>query len=458
MNEQKLRDIFSVSQLNQAVKRVLEETFGVVWVQGEISNLARPASGHIYFSLKDPKAQVRCAMFRAKNALINFAVDNGAEVIARARVGMYEARGEYQLIIEHLEPAGDGLLRLKFEELKRKLAAEGLFDEDNKFEIPAHPNQIGVITSTSGAALRDILTTLKRRNPAIPIIVYPTAVQGSEAKREIVAAIDKANRRDECDVLILARGGGSLEDLWSFNEESVVRAIHASEIPIITGIGHEIDFTLADFAADLRAATPTAAAEICAPPLDALQENIRSLIITLRREIERRLHNDERELQLQKSRLQHPGKRIEQLFQSCDELSVRLPRAIQNVLTLNLSRVANFSTTLRARSPMTKITALQQLTTQQVKDLSFGTAQKLADQKALVNELQRTLIAVSPNATLSRGYSILTDENQAIVRQAGKQTVGHQLTARLAEGSLKLTVKEVAAGIGDPNYEITNNE
>ncbi|MCC7488168.1 MAG: exodeoxyribonuclease VII large subunit, partial [Gammaproteobacteria bacterium] len=247
--------VLTVSQLNREARLLLEQAFPALWVTGEISNLARPASGHLYFSLKDEQAQVRCALFRGAARSLRFLPDNGQQVLVRARIGLYEARGEYQLIIEHMEPAGDGLLLRRLEELKKRLAAEGLFDPARKRELPLLPRRIGVVTSPSGAAVRDILKILRRRFPSIPVVIYPTPVQGAAAKAEIVAALAAAAARAECDVLILARGGGSLEDLWCFNEESVVRAVAACPIPLVSGIGHETDFTLADLAADLRAPT-----------------------------------------------------------------------------------------------------------------------------------------------------------------------------------------------------------
>ena len=440
MSSNPTRQILSVSQLNQAVKQVLEENFGVVWIQGELSNLARPASGHIYFSLKDRGAQVRCAMFRSKNALVNFDLDNGVEVIARARVGMYEARGEYQLIVEHLEAAGDGLLRLRFEELKRKLAAEGLFDESNKYELPLYPTQIGVITSASGAALQDILTTLRRRNPAIPVVIYPTSVQGESAKHEIVKALKVANQRDECDVLILARGGGSLEDLWSFNEEMVVRAIFDSEIPIICGVGHEIDFTLADFAADARAPTPTAAAELSAEALGDMLSQLEGAQVSLVRTMKQSLRDYQQRLALFRTGVQHPGKRIEQLFQQCDELTTRLPNALRNIQLLKLSLADHLVSKLNNLSPAKKISDLHKDILQQQNRIAISMSTILDRNKALAAELTRTLNAVSPNATLSRGYAIISDSKKQIVRDAGNYQAGDELEARLAKGKLSVTV------------------
>ena len=257
--------IYSVSQLNQEARTLLEEAFPMVWIEGEISNFTRPASGHWYFTLKDAKAQVRCAMFALRNRWVNFKPDNGLQVLARARISLYEGRGDFQLLIEQLEQAGDGVLQRAFEALKLRLASEGLFDTHIKPTVPNFPHCIGIITSPTGAAIRDVLSVLKRRFPAIPIIIYPTAVQGKEAAAQICAAIAKANQQALCNVILLVRGGGSLEDLWSFNEETVARAICKSLIPIVAGIGHEIDVTIADFAASQRAPTPSAAAEMVSP-------------------------------------------------------------------------------------------------------------------------------------------------------------------------------------------------
>ena len=259
------REVFSVSALNRDARRIIESNFGVIWVEGEISNLARPSSGHMYWSLKDDNAQVRCAMFRQANRSLTFAPKNGLQVLARARVSLYETRGEFQLIVDFLEEAGEGLLRRRFEELKRKLAAEGLFETERKQQLPALPRRIGVVTSPSGAAVRDILSVLRRRFPWVQVVIYPTLVQGATAAYEIAQTLELADSRGDCDLLILARGGGSLEDLWSFNEEIVARAIAALDTPLISGVGHEIDFTIADFVADVRAPTPSGAAEIAVP-------------------------------------------------------------------------------------------------------------------------------------------------------------------------------------------------
>src|SRR5271167_2003565 len=262
------RDVYSVSRLNREVRVLLERGFASLWLEAEISNFSRPSSGHWYFSLKDAAAQVRCAMFRQRNMLCSFTARDGQKVLVRARIGLYEPRGEYQLIVDHMEDAGLGALKRLFEELSAKLKQEGLFDAERKRPLPSLPRRIGIITSPTGAAVRDILHVLARRFPAAAVLIYPVAVQGAQAAPEIIAALKLAGRRAECDVLILARGGGSLEDLWAFNDEALARAIAASPIPVVSGIGHEVDVTIADFAADVRAPTPSAAAEIVVPDAD----------------------------------------------------------------------------------------------------------------------------------------------------------------------------------------------
>ena len=255
------QEIYTVSQLNAEARYLMEDNFESISLIGEVSNFARPSSGHCYFSLKDNNAQVRCAFFCHSQRGLTFKPESGQQVLVQAKVSVYEARGDYQLIVSQMQLAGEGALQVAFEKLKQKLAAEGLFDEENKLEVPEIPTCVGVITSPTGAAIRDILRVLHRRFPAVPVIIYPSAVQGNQAKEHLVSAIQKANARKECDVLILARGGGSLEDLWPFNEEIVARAIVDCDIPMVTGVGHEVDFTIADFVADQRCATPSAAAE-----------------------------------------------------------------------------------------------------------------------------------------------------------------------------------------------------
>src|SRR6202453_4677277 len=328
------RDIYSVSRLNREVRVLLERGFGSVWLEAEISNFAKPSSGHWYFCLKDAAAQVRCAMFRQRNMLCAFTARDGQKVLVRARIGLYEPRGEYQLIVDHMEDAGLGALKRQFEELSAKLSQEGLFAAERKRSLPRLPRRIGVITSPTGAAVRDILHVLARRFPAAAVLIYPVPVQGAQAAAEIVAAIQLAGKRAECDVLILARGGGSLEDLWAFNDERLARVIAASSIPVISGVGHEIDFTIADFAADVRAPTPSAAAELAVP--DALEwlSAVGRLGTRLERCMRRRL--DERRERLRwvgrRAALVSPRARFAQRAQRLDELDERMRRALRRRL------------------------------------------------------------------------------------------------------------------------------
>ena len=322
------RDIYTVSRLNREVRSVLEGSFPLLWIEAEISNFSCPASGHWYFSLKDEANQVRGAMFRNRNRLLRFRPENGMQVLVRARVGLYEARGEFQIIVEHMEEAGDGALRRAFEQLKQRLHIEGLFDPRHKKALPTHPQTIGVITSATGAAIRDILSTLARRFPSLPVIVYPVAVQGQSAATEIREMLQLAEQRNECDVLILARGGGSLEDLWAFNDEQLARSIHQITIPIVTGIGHEIDFTIADFVADHRAPTPTAAAELVSPDQYALQTHLQQLEAQLTSRLSGKLQSYQQHLVWLQKRLPHPARKLQDIAQRLDEAEQRMQRAL----------------------------------------------------------------------------------------------------------------------------------
>lgn len=389
------RTIYTVSQLNSTVRLLLEENLESAWIAGEISNLAQPSSGHIYFSLKDETAQVRCAMFRGNNQKLNFQIKNGLHVLVHAEVSLYEARGDYQLIVSLMEEAGSGLLHEKFLKLKAKLAAEGLFDTAHKKSLPKFPNCIGVITSPTGAAIKDILNVLSRRFPAIPVIIYPTAVQGKEAAAQITTALTLANQRQECDVLILARGGGSLEDLWSFNEEIVARAIYASSIPIVTGIGHEIDFTIADFVADHRAPTPSAAAELIVPDIKDLSAEIAHFGKHLINLIEHKLQQLTAAFLAIKNQLKHPSIILKQQMQKLDDLEQKLQVIINH---------------------------------------------KLEQQREQLSGLARALEIVSPLATLARGYTIVT-KNEKIVRSVHEVNHGDLIHSQLQDGKITSIVK-----------------
>jgi len=440
------RDVYTVSRLNREVRAVIEGNFGALWLEGEISNLARPSSGHWYFTLKDPSAQARCAMFRMRTQQVRFKPGEGSQVLVYARVGMYEPRGEFQLVVEHMEPAGEGLLRLQFEALKRKLATEGLFDAALKRPLPAWPRAVGVVTSPTGAAVRDILHVLGRRNPGIPVIVYPCAVQGAAAVPGIVAAIRAANRRAECDVLLVARGGGSLEDLWAFNEEAVVRAVRASDIPIVSGIGHEIDFTLTDFAADVRAPTPSAAAEICAPDRTEILHRFAQLESRMRRAAGHQLALARQRLEANLARLRHPGRRLEEHAQRLDELTRRLPQALQRLLDLRHARLRSAEIALAGATPARRLLLADARLRAQTGRLAAAMPALLERKRAALSEAERTLRAIGPQATLDRGYAIVTTRDGAIVRDAGALASGDALLAQLARGRVNVLVASTEPG------------
>lgn len=387
--------IFTVSELNLASQKLLEGHFPSISVEGEISNFVKPTSGHLYFSLKDPQSQIRCAFFRYKAQTLSFEPRNGLLVQVQAKVSLYPDRGDYQLIIEGMEIAGDGLLKKAYEELVQKLSNKGLFEDRWKKPLPSLPRHIGVITSPTGAAIRDILSVLKRRFPGIPVSLYPTKVQGSEAAPEIVRALFLANLQATVDVIILGRGGGSLEDLWPFNEEIVAEAIFASHIPIVTGIGHEIDFTIADFVADRRAATPSAAAELVTPNQAAVIQQFAQFENQLLREITKRLQHRAQQLDWLLKRLRHPGQLIKSQIERLQSLLERLKRRMQQIL--------------------------------KDKELHLKTA-------------LRALDTVSPLATLNRGYAIVSTQDKQIVRSIQTVQAGDNLNIQISDGILNAKI------------------
>jgi exodeoxyribonuclease VII large subunit len=438
----------TVSQLNRQARTLLESHFDFIWVEGEVSNFAAPSSGHWYFSLKDGNAQVRCAMFRNRNQRVRFTPDNGDHIRLRCRVSLYEGRGEFQLIVEHLEHAGAGALQAAFEKLKAALLAEGLFNPERKKPLPESISHLGVITSPTGAAIHDILTVLKRRCPAIAVSVLPVAVQGEGAAAEIVAAIENANRwqregRIHLDALIVGRGGGSLEDLWPFNEESVARAIAASELPIVSAVGHEVDFTIADMAADHRAPTPSAAAELLSPDQREWQQRLEAIEANLVRLIRRRLADAATELNHLRRRLKHPGAQLREQAQRLDDLEQRLVRAQTNLLQRRRSELALLESRLHAHSPLPRLQRLQRETEQLGQRLEAAMRQRLHQANERLAHLAQMLDSLSPLATLSRGYAIVTDSEGRVVTDAAAVTVGDQVQARLARGRLGLTVNTV---------------
>ena len=447
-------DVFTVSRLNREARMLLERGLGTLWIEGEVSNLSRPGSGHWYFSLKDEAAQVRCAMFRSRNLLVRFPVRDGTHVLARGRVSLYEPRGEFQLVVEHLEEAGEGLLRRRFEELKQRLAAEGLFDVRHKQPLPRLPRRIGVITSPTGAAVRDILHVLRRRFPAVPVLLYPVAVQGTAAAGEIAQAIALAARRRDCDVLILARGGGSLEDLWAFNDEAVARAMHACPIPIVSGVGHEVDFTIADFVADERAPTPSGAAERVVPDraewLRSLEATDRRLALAARR----RLSDARHALSLREQHLSrvHPGTVLRQHAQRLDELEGRLRRAGRAGLDRARGRLTAAQSLLTRASPALRVAALKLRLSAACRGLAHGVRGSLVAQRRRFELAARALDAVSPLATLDRGYAIVADASGRVLQDAAMLRPGDRITARLARGRVTAQVLGVEPA-GPPTEE-----
>jgi len=438
------RDIYSVSRLNREVKMLLERGFGTLWLEAEISNLARPSSGHWYFSLKDSGAQVRCCMFRQRNMLCTFTAKDGQKVLVRARIGLYEPRGEYQLVIEHMEDAGIGTLQRQFEQLAARLSAEGLFAPERKRPLPKLPRRIGVITSPTGAAIRDILHVLARRFAAVPVLIYPVAVQGTSAAAEVCAAIASAGRRGECDILILARGGGSLEDLWAFNQEALARAMVASPIPIITGIGHEIDFTIADFAADVRAPTPSAAAEIVVPDAEEWLASLRRIGARLQRALLRSMESRAQRLRWLTGRaaLVSPTARLAQQSQRLDELEQRLSRSIRRLLAERRSALSERRSALWQVNPIARLQGAAARHQHLFARLRIAALESLRRSRERLAPLERTLNAVSPLATLQRGYAIVVADDGRILRDAADAAAGSIIEARLARGSVRAKVEK----------------
>lgn len=481
-----VKDVYPVSRLVREVRLMLDGSFPLLWVEGEISNLAMPASGHIYFTLKDSAAQVRCAMFRGRNQQLRFTPENGMQVLLRVKVTLYEGRGEFQLVVEHMEEAGSGALQRAYEALKARLGQEGLFDSAHKKTLPVLPQTIGIVSSPDGAAVHDILHVLKRRFPAIKVILYPVAVQGETAPRQIAAAIQTADQRQECDLLIVGRGGGSLEDLWSFNDELVARAIFACQIPTISAVGHEIDFTIADFVADVRAPTPSAAAEIAVPEARQLVMNLHNLLQNLGSRIQQKLFNEQRHIRYLSQRLPRPQqqlklqqqhlkrlqlqldysfqRRLQSKQQQLDYLAARLPhpqlriswrqtrlkdltQRFEKAFAVQQQQFRHQSQNLNARLqrllPVSRLKQQQQFVAALSTQLNRLTQIQLNDHKQQLAQLMRTLSVVSPLNTLERGYSITSDaESGNVIYRSEDVKIGQSLQIRLFEGQLNCEVRE----------------
>ena len=421
------RDIYSVARLNREARMLLESGLGTIWVQAEVSNFSRPASGHWYFSLKDRDAQLRCAMFRQRNVLARCTPREGQLVLARGRVSLYEPRGDYQLLVEQLEDAGEGALQRAFEELRARLNAEGLFAAERKRPLPACPARVGVITSPTGAAIRDILHVLAQRFPAAQVLIYPVPVQGAAAAPAIAAALDLASARAECEVLILARGGGSLEDLWAFNDERVARALARCSLPVVAGVGHETDVTIADFVADVRAPTPTAAAQLVVPDRRVWQQRLTLLARRFGAAMERALLEAAAQFRTRQERLRraHPGARLGQHAQRLDELELRLRRAFEGRLRATGMQLEAQS--LRAVAGAERLRAAWQ--------------RNLTAAGSRVELAARALQAVSPLATLERGFAIVARPGgEPLIRRAAEVSAGEDIETRFADGTITARV------------------
>ncbi|WP_052929731.1 exodeoxyribonuclease VII large subunit [Escherichia coli] len=439
--------IFTVSRLNQTVRLLLEHEIGQVWISGEISNFTQPASGHWYFTLKDDNAQVRCAMFRNSNRRVTFRPQHGQQVLVRANITLYEPRGDYQIIVESMQPAGEGLLQQKYEQLKAKLQAEGLFDQQLKKPLPSPAHCVGVITSKTGAALHDILHVLKRRDPSLPVIIYPTAVQGDDAPGQIVRAIELANKRNECDVLIVGRGGGSLEDLWSFNDERVARAIFASRIPVVSAVGHETDVTIADFIADLRAPTPSAAAEMVSRNQQELLRQIQSVQQRLGMAMDYFLANRTRRLTLLHHRLQqqHPQLRLARQQTALERLQQRMNLAIDSQIKRTTKRQVRLLQRLNQQNPQPRIHRVQSRIQHLEHRLAEHVHSRLSAMRERFGNAVTHLEAVSPLSTLARGYSVTTVTDGKVLKKVKQVKTGDVMTTRLEDGWVKSEVKGITS-------------
>jgi len=437
------KTILTISRLTALLRGVLEENFEQVWVQGEVSNLSFPSSGHIYFTLKDSGAQLRCVMFKGAAKNLKFRPGDGSALIARGRISVYDQRGEYQLICEYLEPAGVGALQLAFMQLKERLAREGLFDEEHKRPLPTFPRRVGVVTSATGAAIHDILNVLKRRFAALEILLYPVRVQGEGAAGEIAHAIDDMNRLGLADVLIVGRGGGSLEDLWAFNEELVARAIYRSRIPIISAVGHETDWTICDFAADLRAPTPSAAAELVIASSIELRSRLEALEHRLRLGIESRLASMESRIDALRRSLHDPGSMLGHLAQRVDDLTGRLYLALQNHVARNRAQLDRLQAGLLHSNPAGTVESLRQRLTLLGVRCERVLTGKIEGMKHEFVAATSRLEVLSPLRTLSRGYAIASSISGAVLTDSDQLAVGERLKLQLHHGSAHCRVEEL---------------
>jgi exodeoxyribonuclease VII large subunit len=442
------RHVVTVTQLNRQARQLLETHMNLLWVEGELSNFARPSSGHWYFTLKDSGAQVRCAMFRNRNQQLKAPPRQGQQVLVRARVSLYEGRGDYQLIVEHMEDAGHGALQQAYEQLKQQLHNEGLFDPSLKQPLPSIPKHLGVITSPGGAAIRDVLHVLERRFPSLPVTIFPVAVQGEQAGAEIVTALERANRLSadgllDCDLLLVTRGGGSLEDLWAFNEEQVARAIYASRLPVISAVGHEIDTTISDYVADVRAPTPSAAAEICTPDSQDMELQFAGYESLLTDTLSLKLERFRHRLTASRARLQHPGQRLQAQAQRLDNLELRLTEQVRKPILAAQHRQQKLQLRLNNLNPRRPIEQRQQQLNQLQQRLEKAAVLKIEKQRQRLSHAAGLLDGVSPLNTLKRGYSITSDEKGSVITQIAQLKPKQSIQIRVSDGTVDATVKSL---------------
>ncbi len=420
-------NILSVSEFTRNVKNMLESNFPAVWVSGEISNLAMPGSGHWYFTLKDEQSQVRCAMFRQHNRRVLFLPQEGSQILVKARVSLYEARGDFQLIVEQMEDAGEGALKRAYEKLKQKLYARGLFALEHKRPLPEHPRRIAVITSPTGAAVKDILNVLKRRFPALPVIIYPSKVQGETAAGELIKALELVQKQALCDVIIIGRGGGSIEDLWAFNNEQLAQTIFDCSLPVICAVGHEVDFTICDFVADVRAATPSAAAELVSPDQQEWLSWLAGMENRFCGLIQQQLKLNQHKLAELQKRLKHPGRYLDEVSQRVDELSQRMEQQLGLQLKLRQEKLLTLSARLKQYSPVHPL----QHQLEKIEHLHLRLQQSMHNQlqrnQQQLNSLARELDAFSPLATLGRGYCLVKNEQHRLTKSAAQLSPGEQV-------------------------------
>ena len=433
----------SVTELNRQVKSLLESSFLTIHVEGELSNVVKASSGHWYFTLKDRDAQVRCAMFRNRNQYLKYRARNGDKVVVRAKVSLYPGRGDYQLICDYMEESGVGSLQQAYEALKYKLQQQGLFDPAFKKPVPTHPHHLGIITSPTGAAVHDILTVLKRRFPSLPVTLFPTAVQGNEAAAQIANAIRLANEDGRCDVLIVGRGGGSLEDLWPFNEEMVARSIYDSEIPVISAVGHETDVSIADFVADMRAPTPSAAAELISPDQHQILLRLQQIQQRLLQAWKRSHQQRQQQLQWTRTRLRHPGDKLKEQAQKLDDFELRMQRAVRHIVAAKQQHYTQLRQRYLRCSPMPGITSEQRRMNELQHRLTTLMQNTLKQNSLKLSGLAATLNSVSPLATLDRGYAIVQDETGKVMQDINQITPDSSVETRLSNGRFLSTVTQV---------------